>query len=85
MKTKLTLRIDDQLIAKAKQAAQSHGISVSDMVSRWFSALPESSPPGLQEISPQLRSLIGIAKSSSSLTDEQLREEYTQFLADKHS
>ena len=39
MQTKLTLRLDDQLVTRAKEHARQAGCSVSQMVSDYFSAI----------------------------------------------
>ncbi len=39
MNTKLTLRMDEALIASAKSYAAAHGSSVSQMVANYFAAL----------------------------------------------
>lgn len=39
MKTKLTLRVDDELIEAAKQEAEARGTSLSEMVSHFFHGL----------------------------------------------
>lgn len=36
METKLTLRMDDKLITRAKRYAQKHGISLSKLVADYF-------------------------------------------------
>lgn len=89
MKTKLTLRIDEQLITKAKLAAQHHGVSVSEMVARWFSALPEpqSEEDWQQHLSPQLYHLIGILNPDGTnppITDELLEAQYRAYLEEKY-
>ncbi len=44
MNTKLTLRLDDSLIANAKVYAAQEGRSVSELVAAYFSALGRQSP-----------------------------------------
>ena len=46
MQTKLTLRLDDQLVKDAKQHARQTGKSLSQMVTEYFSAVtsPEAAP-----------------------------------------
>ena len=45
MKTKLTLRMDKTLVAKAKHEAKRRGKSVSGMVADYFAALGEEVQP----------------------------------------
>jgi hypothetical protein len=42
MQTKLTLRLDDALIDRAKRYARRHDQSVSQLVANFFSALPQT-------------------------------------------
>lgn len=58
MQTKLTLRLDDELIRAAKQHARQAGCSVSQMVSDYFAAIAsaESRPATL---APKVSQLIG--------------------------
>lgn len=44
MTAKLTLRLDERLIAAAKQHAQAHGRSVSALVADYFAQLAASPP-----------------------------------------
>jgi len=59
MTTKLTLRLEEELIRRAKQAARVRGISVSRMVSDYFRTIPAISRKGLQG-SPVLLEVSGI-------------------------
>ena len=58
MQTKLTLRLDDQLVKVAKQHARQAGCSVSQMVSDYFAAIAsaESRPSTL---APKVSRLVG--------------------------
>ena len=47
MNNKLTLRMDESLIASAKDYAAAHGSSVSQMVANYFAALAHIRPAGL--------------------------------------
>jgi hypothetical protein len=90
MQTKLTLRIDDALIEKAKRLATAKGMSVSKMVARLLEVMPE--PEGQKEnrekdLELWTQSLIGILnpdRTNPPLTDEQVKEEYYRYLEEKH-
>ena len=58
MQTKLTLRLDDQLVRAAKQHARQARCSVSQMVSDYFAAIAsaESQPSAL---TPKVSQLMG--------------------------
>ncbi|MEW6439757.1 MAG: DUF6364 family protein [bacterium] len=57
MATKLTLRLDENVIRNAKRAARARGVSLSEMVSGYFQAISgekagkAEAPPVLAEIS----------------------------------
>lgn len=59
MQTKLTLRLDDQLVEAAKQHAKQAGCSVSQMVADYFAAIAaaKSSPPST--LTPKVSQLMG--------------------------
>ncbi len=66
MNTKLTLRMDESLIAAAKDYAAARGSSVSQMVANYFAMLSQTAATSSQrkndETSPVTRSLLGILK-----------------------
>lgn len=61
MQSKLTLRIDKELINKAKNISKEKGKSLSKMVSDYFKSL-ERTKNANQNIPPVTKSLIGILK-----------------------
>jgi hypothetical protein len=80
MNTKLTLRLDEDLIRGAKRYAGSSGKTVSRLVADYFALLAadEELPPA--ELTPRVRSLLG------SLENSGLGEEdYRRHLEDKYS
>jgi len=56
MNTKLTLRLDDQLILKAKRYSHRVGKSVSQIVADYFSLIDADEDIAGTEISPRVRS-----------------------------
>jgi hypothetical protein len=86
MQTKLTLRLDDALIEKAKAWAKERRISLSQAVAELFAQLPEKKtrkPPST--LSPWTRRLIGTAAGKGKApTDEEVRRDYLDYLAAKH-
>ena len=58
MQTKLTLRLDDQLVRQAKQHAKQAGCSVSQLVADYFAAIV-SSAPRPPVLSPKVAELMG--------------------------
>lgn len=67
MQTKLTLRLEQRLIRRAKSYARRTGKSVSELVADFFGQLearPEAPPETASAQSPAVRSLIGVLAGS---------------------
>jgi Family of unknown function (DUF6364) len=79
MRTKLTLRIDEDLIARAKAYSKRTGKSVSRMVADYLSLLPERSSNEAASLTPTVRSLHGLLRGSA--VDEQ---DYRRHLEEKY-
>ena len=62
---KLTLSVDDQAIKAAKNWAKIQGLSVSQMVSIFFSAVTRSKQPP-DQMPPVLRKLAGILEKEKT-------------------
>ncbi|NLE11826.1 MAG: antitoxin [Actinobacteria bacterium] len=62
MNTKLTLRLDDRLIASAKRHSAESGRSISQLVSDFFAFIEMES--GEVEVTPRVRSLRGVLAGS---------------------
>ncbi|MGA9377380.1 MAG: DUF6364 family protein [Phormidium sp.] len=83
MQTKLTLRLDETLIAKAKNWAKSRNVSLSEAVAEFFEHLPE--PDRSLQLTTWTQSLVGVIKSTGEIpNDEALREEYIDYLEEKY-
>ncbi len=79
MQTKLTLRLDDELINRAKSYAKKSGKSVSQIVAGYFSLLdadPEREP---SEFTPLVKSLKGSLKGASVG-----KKDYHEYLEEKY-
>ena len=59
MQTKLTLRLDAELIEKAKQYGKRTGRSVSQMVADYFALLDQELAEGDDEVTPIVASMRG--------------------------
>lgn len=80
MQTKLTLRLDSELIEQAKGYAQRKETSLSKLVEKYFTFLGKTSPSVLEDdLPPITRSLWGILEGTSA--DE---SEYLDYLEEKH-
>ena len=78
MRTKLTLRLEQELIERAKKIARRRGKSISRMVADYFRTL-ESVETDDRELAPLTRSLRGILREAP--VDE---EDYRRHLEEKH-
>ena len=71
MHTKLTLRLDDGLIARAKAWSELHSISLSQAVAAMFSQLPDPQA-ATSELTVWTRQFVGIA--GPVRTDAEVRD-----------
>lgn len=78
---KLTLHVDDDLIAAAKDEAASRKTSVSRLVSSYFRALATPRARGnVRDLPPITASLLGCIEGAEVTT-----EDYIDYLEKKHS
>lgn len=74
MKTKLTLRLDDDLIELAKEEAETRGVSISQMVANFFRGLRSAKKPtSSQEVGPITGELLGMLKGAKLSEDDRKR------------
>jgi len=78
--TKLTLRLNGAVIRKAKQKAQSKGVSLSRMVEDYFRSVGEEA----QEVreSPVLYEIAGVLAGKEDAAE--LRKRYRKHLEEKY-
>ena len=79
MQTKLTLRLDEELIWKAKRFSKKSGKPVSRLVAEFFVTLDAPPPEEIPEITPKVTALKGIIKGT-----EVLEEDYRRHLEERH-
>lgn len=88
MQTKLTLRIDDALIEKAKRVAAAKGMSISGMVAKLIELIPdpvlEKDEDEIEDLDPWTRSLYGVASSQTSMNDDEIKVDYINYLTEKY-
>jgi hypothetical protein len=70
MNTKLTLRLDDSLIAQAKQYAQTQKKSISQIVADYFKAIESRSRITESKIGPITSKLAGCLKETAAEEDD---------------
>jgi hypothetical protein len=81
MTTKLTLRLDDAVIRKAKKTASTKGVSLSRMVEDYFKAVTGQEQLEVRE-SPVLYEVSGVLSGKRDAA--QLRAGYRKHLAEKY-
>lgn len=79
MNTKLTLRLDDHLIKRAKRYSDRSGKSVSQLVSDYFALIETDEPIPGTELTPRVRAMIGSLKGAVTTEDD-----YRRHLEEKH-
>ena len=79
MQTKLTLRLEDQLIEQAKCYAAHAGKSVSQIVADYFKLLTTEKIKSVSPATPVTQSLRGLLRESK--LDE---KDYKKYLEEKH-
>ncbi len=79
MQTKLTLRLEDQLIEQAKSYAAHAGKSVSQIVADYFKLLTSEKTKSVSPSTPVTQSLRGLLRESK--LDE---KDYKKYLEEKH-
>ncbi len=84
MQTKLTLRVEDGLIVRAKVWARRRGVSLSQAVATLLEQLPSAPPEA--SLAPWTRKLIGIARRGKGRppSDVAIRRAHIDHLALKH-
>ena len=79
MNTKLTLRMEDSLVKKAKIEAKRRGKSVSQMVAEFFDSLNNKAAAEKKTLPPLTASLVGVLKGrrvSEATYKKHLREKH---------
>jgi len=79
MNTKLTLKMDSQVITRAKGYATKEGKSLSQMVENYFKLITRQENKG--EITPLVKELSGVIRLKK---DQDIRAEYTDYLRKKY-
>lgn len=79
MNTKLTLRLDDHLIASAKEYSAKTGKSVSKIVSDFFVIIKNEKLKQSSSVTPTVQSIKGIIKDSNFTEND-----YKNYLEDKY-
>ena len=82
MDTKLTLRLNDKVIARAKQYARNHNISLSKMIETYIDSITkQKDKEGKITITPLVESLSGVIDLPA---DFDYKKGYRDFLEKKY-
>ena len=81
MNTKLTLRLDNKVISKAKKYAKERNTSLSKMIESYLDSVTSEDIAGI-EITPLVKSLSGVIQLPA---DYDHRKDYTDHLDQKYS
>lgn len=77
MDTKLTLKLNNEIIEQAKKYAKSQKLSLSKMIENYLAAVISKNQPKEFKISPLVKSLTGVIQ-----LDE--KKKYSDFLSEKY-
>jgi hypothetical protein len=80
MDTKLTLKLDKEIINRAKVYAESKKISLSKLIESYLQLLTKENSTK-EEISPLVESLSGVIKLPKKYDD---KDDYTDYLTQKY-
>ncbi|RLD21347.1 MAG: hypothetical protein DRI69_04240 [Bacteroidetes bacterium] len=80
MDSKLTLKLNNLVIERAKRYAKDHNQSLSKLIENYLQAITVEKDKGDTEISPLVMSLTGVI----TLDDDTDRGKYTDYLAAKY-
>lgn len=81
MDTKLTLKLNDYVIEKAKRYARERNTSLSDMVENYLIHITEADEDKKEEITPLVKSLMGVVSLPEDFNE---KKAYTDYLTKKY-
>lgn len=81
MDTKLTIKLDDDVITRAKRYAQNRRTSLSKMIESFLDSVTKNEPDDI-EITPLVKSLSGVIKVPENFD---YKKERTDYLIKKYS
>lgn len=80
MDSKLTIRLDSNVIERAKIYARIHNVSVSRMIESYLNSVTQLKSKDI-EITPLVESLIGVGKVD---TEFEFKKDYSDYLSEKY-
>lgn len=83
MDSKLTLKLNDNVIERAKKYASNKKLSLSRLIENYLDSLTREQNDDF-EISPFVKSISSGKSIPADIDEKSLREEYTEYLNKKH-
>ncbi len=83
MNAKLTLKLNENIIEKAKKYASHKKVSISKLVENYLDSITNEQKD-IFEISPFVKSISNGKELPQSIKDKELQEEYYKFLEKKY-
>jgi hypothetical protein len=80
MDSKLTVRLDSDVIDRAKTYARNHNVSISRMIESYLDSVTQLKSKDI-DITPLVKSLSGVVKLD---TDYDFKKDYSDYLSDKY-
>lgn len=80
MDTKLTLKLNEEIIVKAKEYAKAKKISLSDLIENYLQKLTDDKKSS-RKITPLVKSLSGVINLPKDYND---KKDYTDYLTNKY-
>lgn len=81
METKLTLRLNDDVIERAKIHARNHKVSLSKMIESYLDSITKQNVETKTSVTPLVESLSGVIDLPSEFD---YKKEYRDYLEDKY-
>lgn len=84
MDTKLTLKLDEKIINRAKRFVANRNISLSAFIENYLDSVTKDEDPDEIEISPFVKSMTSGNKSLPNTNWKEIREDYHNYLEEKY-
>lgn len=84
MDTKLTLKLNENIIERAKKYASGKKISLSKLIENYLDSLTQQQDQDDFTISPFVKSIASGKSIPENIDDKKAREEYKDYLSKKH-
>ncbi|GJD21962.1 hypothetical protein RIVM261_069180 [Rivularia sp. IAM M-261] len=82
MQTEIVLSLNDELLQKAQRWAELQQLSVNEAIANFIEQLPDPNKPIV--LSPWTQSLVGIGTQAKNINEDELQQEYLDYLEEKY-